>query len=77
MFPSGSSPSWRCISLLSIVYTFIIAAVIYRFRTPVAMGLGVLVGMAIYGMNFLVFRPWVSDEEPGVQSLSGTPLVRA
>lgn len=42
--------------ILSIFYTFIIASVIYRFRTPVATGLGVGVGMALYGINFLVFQ---------------------
>jgi hypothetical protein len=35
---------------------FIIAAAIYRFRTPVAVPIGMGVGMALYAMNFVVFR---------------------
>lgn len=41
---------------LAIVYMFIIAAAIYRFRTPMAVPLGIVVGMALYGINFVVYR---------------------
>lgn len=41
--------------LLAVVYTFIIAVAIYRFRTPMAVPLGILVGMALYGVNFVVY----------------------
>ncbi len=42
--------------LLAIVYTFIIAAAIYRFRTPFAVPAGVGVGLALYAVNFVVYR---------------------
>src|SRR5688572_27517766 len=41
--------------LLAVVYTFIIAAGIYRFRTPMAVPLGVLVGIVLYGVNYVVY----------------------
>src|SRR6478735_6072353 len=42
--------------LLAVVYTFIMAAAIYRFRTPMAVPLGILVGMGLYAVNFVVYR---------------------
>ena len=41
--------------LLAVVYTFIMAAAIYRFRTPMAVPLGVLVGIGLYAVNFVVY----------------------
>ncbi|MBA4149598.1 MAG: hypothetical protein H0X66_15915 [Verrucomicrobia bacterium] len=42
--------------LMALGYTFIIAAVIYRFRTFKAVLLGGLIGLVLYAINYLVFR---------------------
>jgi hypothetical protein len=41
---------------VSVVYTLIIAVVIYRLKTPLAVPMGILVGMGLYALNVLVFR---------------------
>ena len=42
--------------LLSLVYVFIIAQVIYRFRIVSGIAVGIAVCIALYGLNFVVFR---------------------
>jgi hypothetical protein len=50
---------------LAIVYMFIIAAAIYRFRTPMAVPLGIAVGMALYAINFVIYSAsGVSQKSP-------------
>ena len=41
---------------LATLYTAVIAAGIYRFRTPVAVPLGIGITLALYGINFVLFR---------------------
>jgi hypothetical protein len=41
---------------LSLLYSFAIGFVVYRFRTPAAIPLGLLTGMALYGLNVFLFR---------------------
>ena len=40
---------------LSLLYMFIIAAVIYRFKTVLAVPIGVGLALALYGANYLLF----------------------
>lgn len=41
---------------LSIIYSFVIAGVIYRYPAMFAVPAGVLVGMALYALNVLVYQ---------------------
>jgi len=41
---------------VSLLYTLVIATVIYRLKTPLAVPMGILVGMGLYALNVLVFR---------------------
>jgi hypothetical protein len=41
---------------LAVVYGLVLAVCIYRFSLVAALGAGVLVGLALYGLNFLVFQ---------------------
>lgn len=40
---------------LSLLYMFIIAAVIYRFKTVLAVPAGIGIALALYGANYLLF----------------------
>lgn len=42
--------------VLSIGYTFAVAAVVYRFKAFTAAFVGAAVGLVLYGLNYLVFR---------------------
>jgi hypothetical protein len=42
--------------LLALGYTFVIASVVYRFRTLHAVLLGGLIGIGLYGLNYLIFQ---------------------
>jgi hypothetical protein len=41
---------------VSLIYVFILALVIFRFRLLSAIGVGVVVAAALYGVNFAIFR---------------------
>lgn len=42
--------------LMSLAYTFVVAAVIYRFRMFKAVIIGGVIGLGLYALNYLVFR---------------------
>ena len=42
--------------VMALAYTFIIAAVIYRLRMLKAVLIGGLIGLGLYGINYLIFR---------------------
>lgn len=42
--------------LMALGYTFIVASIVYRFRTWKAVVLGGLIGLVLYAINYLVFR---------------------
>ena len=42
--------------ILAVCYGFILAEVIYRFEIRMALLLGTLGGLALYGLNFVLFR---------------------
>lgn len=42
--------------LMALGYTFVVAAVVYRFRMMRAVVLGGLIGLLLYGLNYLVFQ---------------------
>lgn len=61
--PLGEGGSWGRLWMLAfghfgvaLVYMFIIAAVTHRLITPLAVPLGVLTGIALYGGNFVLFH---------------------
>jgi hypothetical protein len=41
---------------VSLIYVFVLAQVIYRFRLLPAIGVGVLVAIGLYAVNFAIFR---------------------
>ncbi len=41
---------------VSYLYTYLIALVIYRLKTPLAVPMGILVGLGLYLLNVVVFR---------------------
>jgi hypothetical protein len=41
---------------VSLIYVFVIAQVIYRFRLVSAIGMGMLVAIGLYGINFAIFH---------------------
>jgi hypothetical protein len=41
---------------LALVYMVVIAGAIYRLKTPVAVPIGILVTMVLYGLNFGIFH---------------------
>ena len=41
---------------VSLIYVFVIAQVIYRFRLVAAIGVGVLGAIGLYAINFAIFR---------------------
>jgi len=47
--------------LMALGYTYVIAAIVYRFRTLKASILGGLIGIALYGVNYLTFRMILPD----------------
>ena len=54
---------------MSILYALVIGAVVFRFNPLPAVFVGGLVGLVLYGLNYLVFRILVGDlygDEAGV-----------
>jgi hypothetical protein len=41
--------------VLSVLYAFVIGRVVYRFNIAAAVGMGGLIGLALYGVNFFIF----------------------
>lgn len=50
---------------LALLYMFVIAAVIYRFKTVLAVPIGIGITLALYGANYLLFSAFgVSMQSP-------------
>lgn len=56
--------------LLAVCYGYILAMLIYRFEVKVALLVGIGVGVALYGLNYLLFRLVL-----GISTASETPVL--
>jgi len=50
--------------VLSLCYAFIVSAIVYRLKTPMAIVGGGVVGLILYAMNYLVFHFMLTDTPP-------------
>jgi hypothetical protein len=67
--PAGSLLTVVAHLAISICYALVIAALVSRFRAIWALGVGALVGLALYALNFVVFTllwnvNWTGGELP-------------
>src|SRR5687767_5895176 len=68
LFGVESSFNYVLIGILQMVlamcYAFIVSAVVYRMRALPGIWMGGLVGLVLYGCNYLVFRFLLTDAPP-------------
>jgi hypothetical protein len=57
---------------LAIVYSFVIGRLVYRFDMPVAVALGAVVGLFLYGLNYLLFVIGLGLHGPSEFSVAAT-----
>jgi hypothetical protein len=50
--------------VLSLCYAFIVSAIVYRMRAMTAIWSGAGIGLALYGLNYLVFRFLITNAPP-------------
>jgi hypothetical protein len=56
--------------VLAVCYGLVLAMVIYRFEIRIALLLGTVIGLALYGLNFVLFRTIL-----GTQPMNEAPVI--